>query len=553
MQKASKQSCREGLMETTLATNPQRFRRSLTVLGLAAAMFAATGGRASSQTVSVQSVYAATPSVEITSDRREVSAPFRIANTGTIALTVSVVAQPIASQKPIACGEGKPDCTLGWIVKGQKLSPGIPRDVPIPPLEVVDLTLEGVAGLLGTYTATLIVGPSIANPDVKSTTYTVKLTRKAASLGADAVQFGPGGIRTRGIGGSLLPLTLSLANRSETAVTITNPLKVQLSRDDGGGTYSHDEGAVTPECLPAKAELRLEPGEAVTCSITLPGFLSAPAGRYRADIRVEQPGIEAITASREFTIRQPGLYAFLLLLASSISGAWLAGWQNSGRRRALEAADALTLKAGYLEIITKETGLPVGPRGGDLVRMIVADVDTMVMSLETKSDASFATQLEALAMRLPFIGRFVELEKRLPNAQPKPQSAYDDAYAAVSQATPPADAKLLDAFEAGLAAAGARVGPVAGAGGASEIFFRFRAKSAERLVALIRRIDWAILLLAIVLVSLIGVVTLWQPNSTWGDGGDIVTAVLTGIAATATGSLGLLQLASGYTLAKITK
>ncbi|MER9507185.1 hypothetical protein [Mesorhizobium sp. LSJC264A00] len=524
----------------------------MTALGLAAVMLAATGVGASSQTVSVQSVYAASPSVEITSDRREVSAPFRIANTGTIALTVSVVAQPIASQKPIACGEGKPDCTLGWIVKGQRLSPGVPRDVSIPPFEVVDLTLEGVAGLLGTYTATLIVGPSTANPDVKSATYTVKLTRKMVSLGSDAVQFGPGGTRTRGIGGSLRPLTLSLVNKSETAVDITKPLQVLLSRDDGGGTYSLDEGVVTPSCSVGEGQLRLEPGEAVACSVALPDFLSAPSGRYRADIRVEQPGIEAVTASREFTIRQQWLYAFVLLLASSIFGAWLAGWQNSGRRRALEAADALTLKASFLDIIKATGGPLVGPKGGVLVRTIVTEIDRMVVSLETQSDASFASQLDALAARLPLVGRFVELEKQL--GQNPPQPAYDSAYAAVSQASPPADAGAkLDTLESALANAGARMAPVPGLDGTSQFFFRFRAKSPAWLRALVRSIDRAILLLAILLVSLTGMLTLWQPNSTWGDGGDILTAMLTGIAATATGSLGLLQLTSGYTLAKIGK
>src|SRR5690606_13752704 len=145
-----------------------------------------------------------------------------------------------------------------------------PHDVAIPSLEGVDLTLEGIAGLLGTYTATLTVGPSITSPDVKPVTYTVKLTRKRLNLGADAVQFGPGGTRTRGADTSLRPLTLNLTNRSEIGVTITRPLKVQISRDDGSGTYSHDEGTVTPDCSLARGQLRLEPGESLSCTVALP-------------------------------------------------------------------------------------------------------------------------------------------------------------------------------------------------------------------------------------------------------------------------------------------
>lgn len=552
MQKASKLSCRDGLAGASIATETQCFWRGLKVLSLAALMLAATGEGASPQTVSVQSVFAASPSVEITSDRKEVSAPFKIANTGTIPLTVSVVAQPIASQKPIACGEGKPDCTLGWTVKGQTLSTGVPREVSIPPFEVVDLTLEGAAGLLGTYTATVVVGPSPSNPEVKPATYTVKLTRKMVNLGADAVQFGPGGTRTRGIGGSLRPLTFTIANKSETAVDITKPLQVRLSRDDGGGTYSLDEGVVTPNCSVGEGKFRLEPGESTACSVALPDLWSAFPGRYRADIRVEQPGIEAVTASQEFTIRLPCLYAFVLLLVSSIGGAWLAGWQNSGRRRALEAADALTLKASFLDIIRATGGAALGPKSGGLVQTIITGIDRMVASLETKSDASFATELDALATRLPLVGRFVQLEKRL-GQNPIP-AAYADAYAAVSQAVPPADAGAkLDALESELNNANARTAAAPGSDGTGQFFIRFRARSAAWLLALVRRIDRAILLLAILLVSLIGMVTLWQPNSTWGDVGDLLTAVLTGIAATATGSLGLIQLTSGYTLAKINK
>jgi hypothetical protein len=196
---------REQSSDVALATSAARWRRGSMILSFVAAMAAVTEREASSQTFAVQPVHAATPSVEIASDREEVSAPFRIANTGATPLTISVVAQPVANQKLVACGEGQPECTLGWLLQGQRLSPGNPRELEIPPFKVADLTLEGTAKFLGTYTATLILGPAVDTPAIKPITYTVKLSRKAASLGSDAVQFGPGGTRTRGALGALRP------------------------------------------------------------------------------------------------------------------------------------------------------------------------------------------------------------------------------------------------------------------------------------------------------------------------------------------------------------
>lgn len=531
----------------------RRFATCATV-GLAVMMLSTEAAPA--DPISFKPVAPPPATFEYSSVSETVRQPFTIENSGSTPQTLQVVAPPVHQMGGLQCSAVTPDCTLGWHVRGHAVPPGQPYSLMLEAKTSAELVLQGVAKSPGTYRAEVSVQGSGFAP--LSAVIVVK--RPVINLGANALILGPGGIRYPAWPfQDLKPLTLTIANGSELPIQLAVLPEVQILRDDGTSTFSLDAGREKAFCPGPPLPRPISVGAMVACTVPL-SSLSA-AGRYRAVLELTQAGIAPVTASRDFTVRLAWFWAFSAVLAGAVFGASFAGWQNSGRRRALQSADALELRSSFTAIINDVSGAPAPAITPELVQEIIVRLDQMLTALASTSTADFASDIAGLGSRLPFVHRFATLEMAYFQAGTPgtATTAYNDAAAAIEKSPPPGDLPAkLDALATELkkaAAAGVRIGAarVAGADATSpnQFFFKWSTRSPERLLRMVRSIDTVILLVTILLVALIGVVTLWQSNATWGSLGDILVALFTGFAATAAGTLGLRELTNGYTLGRI--
>lgn len=538
-----------GMVDPTTAGLRTRSARLLAPLVL----LALAGSSAAAQSIAVLPLQSATPTTHLTRNSETVSYAFTVANNGAAATQIKVAVRPFYHSGGQPCGATSAECNLRWYLGEQPIEPGVPVDLSLEPYRHVQLSLWGKARPLGTYDGSFVVGPASGTTPAM-VPHTVRLTREAISLGASALDLGPGGTRTATLDGRLAPLKLRLLNETSTAVQLP-PLALQLLKADDAGVFVHDAGVPTAACSPMTTGNRpLQVDQGLDCTVDL-SVQGAP-GRYRLDVIVSGAGIAKATSSREFNVRAHWLYAVLCLLLGGVAGGWFAGWQNSGRRRALQAAQALALSGEYQAL---SIAIPP-PDGGTfksrtIVNRIAKRLDDIVDALRTVSTADFATDLDDLSARLPLLHRFVELEKSFaalgaPAAAGPAHAAAETALATIPL-LPDAGAKL-DEFARQLAAA-RLPSPAKGlaSNAPGEFFVKLRGQTAAALRALVARVDAILLYTTIVLVALVGVATLWRPDATWGSLGDVLVALFTGFAATSAGTAGLRELTSQYKLGKI--
>lgn len=527
---------------------------------LAITILAATAIPASGQAIAIYPVQAGNAQTQIARSSGTISLGYTVANNGPVASRSRIVARPILQDGGEPCGVRESNCTLAWYLDGQLLSPDTPVEREIGAYGGVQIVLKGRAAPLGIYSGSFVVGPAVIDANRPAVVQTIQLTRTLPDLGTDALVFGPGGIRTSSLF-KIDTLALFVQNKSDGAVEVPM-VTAQILRDDGSNSYSHDAGRPEVKCPPTDANAsgaQTEPSwpqtladqQRLLCEIQ-PKWMGP--GRYRIEAVMAGEGIARASGSRDFTVRRHWLSAGLALFVGATGGGWFAGWQNSGRRRALQAADALKLIGKYKALLG---GLSAGQkRSREIGEKSLLKLGELTEALYDISDADEGAKLDVLSARLPLLIRLAELEQTFfdngepPTAKPACNAAAD----AVAADPLPADAnEKLVAFSNSLKAAaeiGARLARLA-ATARNEFFIRLRGKSATALWRLVQRVDTILLWVTIAAVTAIGVVTLWQPNPTWGGLGDFLVALFTGFAATAAGTAGLRELTANYTLGKL--
>jgi hypothetical protein len=521
-------------------------------LSLAAPALAAPAGQEAAPKISIAPSFAGTPSTQIARSSETVSYAIAIANDDRADASLQLVVRPFRHDRGEPCGSNEAHCTLSWKLDGAPVVPDKAMPFKIAGLGNAELLLEGKARALGSYDSSFVVAPAAADSKMTPIRNSIRLIRDNVSLGTDPISFGPGGVRTKSPLGSIPDLHLLIANGS--ADVIAPPaIRTQLLKDDGSSNYAIDAGWQEAKCLSKTDPPSLAANERLDCLIALPSGLSP--GRYRMDASLSGSGLALAEKSREFTVRQHWLYALVALLVGALGGGWFAGWQNSGRRRAIQLAHSLDLEEGY-ETLAGAVANDGKHDSRNIIDKANADLDSIADKLRDKGDADFAADLAELAARLPLLQRLAALEQIYIDAK-KPagaQAAYDAAVLAIAAKPLPIESGArLDALQAALAAhppATARANNVSAAS-PGEFFFKLTGATAAAVRRLVRRVDRTILLVAILLVSAVGLVTLWQPNVTWGSLGDYLVALFTGFAATSAGTLGLLQLTNGYVLGRI--
>ena len=521
-------------------------------LSLAPPALAAPADQAVTPKVSIVPSFAGTPATQVTRSSETVSYAIAIANDDRADASLQLMVRPFRHDRGEPCGSNEAHCTLSWKLNGAPVVPDKTMSFTITGLGNAELLLEGTARARGFYDSSFVVAPAAADSKMTPIRHGVRLVRDNASLGTDPISFGPGGVRTKSPLGSIGDLYLLIANDS--ADVIARPrIRTQLLKDDGSSNYAIDAGSKEATCSSTTNPLSLAANERLDCPIALPSGL-AP-GRYRMDVSLYGPGIAFAEKSREFTVRQHWLYALIALLIGALGGGWFAGWQNSGRRRAIQLADSLDLEEGY-EALAGAVPDDGKHRSRNIIDKANADLDSIVDKLRDKGDADFAADLADLAARLPLLQRLAALEQIfIDEKEPAgAHAAYDAAALAIAAKPLHVEAEArLEALRAALAArppAESRTSDVSAAS-SGEFFFKLTGATAAAVRRLVRRVDRIILLVAILLVSAVGIVTLWQSNVTWGSLGDYLVALFTGFAATSAGTLGILQLTNGYVLGSI--
>lgn len=510
---------------------------------------AAAAGTAGAEPVSVRSAVGG-EAAEVRLTTPAVSVGYRIANDSEADASVTLTPRPTYSDRAAQCSDtGEGPCVLGWFVNGKALSLNRTEAVPLRPHETAELRFSGRVEPMGTFQSELLVTQAGTAPK----SLPIRIVRVAADLGTGALTAGPWGTRLFPFSGSLEGLPIRLSNNGGSTVQLRAAPQADLLRDEGGSNYVLAGPTGSIKCGKSAAIL-LKPGETVSCALGIEG-LSAP-GRYRADLTLGGGDIGRVTAAGTFTVRFHWLVAAALLGLGGLGGAWLAGWQNSGRSRALQAADALELAQDYRAVAADLDQKGANVDAQAMVESVRGQLNTIVSDLESSRTADHGGDLTALAARLPVIHRFAGLELlyRKASAPAAASAAYADALAAAqaSQVPPDVDAKLdaLKAAVGGVRTTARIAGVVADAG--REFFFRWpRTRSPARLRAMVSRLDIAVMIASNLLVLIIGVLTLWVPNPTWGTPSDLAIALFTGLAATVTGAVGIRELVGGYQLAKI--
>jgi hypothetical protein len=529
-------------------------KRSRTIL-IAAAIAATASPVEGQHTISVHPVFSGTPATQLTRSAETVTWGFTIANNSPTPVLLKIATRPFYHSGGEPCGASEPHCTLSWHLDGRPVEPEQPVEYTLAAYGSTQISLMGKAGPLGFYDGSVVVGPAAPGTTLMPVQYPVRINREAANLGTDGVVLGPGGTRTAGVLGALAPIKLDITNGSGAVVQVPG-VSAQLLRDEGSGNFSHDAGTLETTCGPKPQwPQQLADKQTLNCTIDLLDF--ATPGRYRLDVSLSGPGIVKATAAREFNVRYHWLYAGLSVLLGASAGGWFAGWQNSGRRRVLQSADALALRYKY-EALAAEVP-PADPRfkSRRIIDEQVRNLADILERLRTTSAADHALQIDEMAARLPLLHRFATLEKSFVEAgQPADaQTAYDVAIAAVATTPLPSDlTNKLEQLASALAAARAANARLAGVASdaPAQFFFRINGTaSPAQLRMLVKRIDTAMLWITIALVSIIGIMTLWQPNTNWGDLGDVLVALFAGFAVTSAGTAGLRELTSGYAIGKI--
>ena len=523
---------------------------------LTAALVASGAGAATTATqtpIVVRAGVDAQAAEEIKTSKPELSKTFELTNTTSSPVSITLIPRATSTSFNRECGPTS-DCTLGWSIDGVALPANRAIVKPIPADSSIALVYSGKMAERGSYQSE--VSFRLADTQTPPGPARIRVVQAPLNLGDGAISIGPVGRLTwsfsplAGVGS----VPVAIKNGGVETVTLPTNLKALLRTDDGSGNYPDDAGTAPISC-PSWA---VAPQGVAHCEMLIGAWTSA--GRYRARLPLNEEHFEAKEATADFSVRYPAAFCFILLVIGGFGGAWLAGYQNSGRRRALQTADLLELRDTFRAIRNE---LPAGSAPDALgeVAKILSELNDMQGELARKRNADFAERLDALAKRAPFLHRFGSLEQRFHALDEAAQQSIGDDYkashAAALAPTLPDDADaLLSTLEAKLSDTQAELAEDDASAKSPppypEFFFRiWRARSAEHLRESIGRIDTILLVVGIVLASLVGIITLWRPSAAWGSLPDVMVALFTGASVVLTGAVGLQQLVKSYALGKI--
>lgn len=501
-------------------------------------------------------------STEFVATTPSVRYAFTITNTGDAQVSVKIKPVGVFRSSLAPCNARKvgDGCDLNWKV-GSATIVEAGTAFALDRGHSLILTVEGTVPSIDSYQVLAVVD-QITGTRKESTTLNLRITRKKGDLGATAITAVSGSRFDTGASGRI-PLVLT--NNGTATITISAAPAARLTRDEGGGKYTipltdSSAGCVAPPPpagtpttgtvgpLIPPTGLVLAPGDRLKCDLTV----SDPGpGRYRADITLEQSGLIPPLATAEFSYRRPWCIAALCLLIGSIIGAVFTLWQNDLRTRLTQQADTLELRDAYGKF--SATLSPKQPRTAQLVRSSVDVLDEVLATLHRRDAPDQTAALNRLRDRMPLIRRFASLETGYTaGADPDVDAACLKAFQAFGPTQSVADIDgAISAFEEALAIPKPPVEHTMLRERAEARNLVVRMSDAAQAISLRHKILFVQIFFAaisLVLSVLIGVGALWEPNPAWGGFFDIVIATLTGIAATATGTLTLSSIASPYTV-----
>jgi len=483
---------------------------------------------------------------EIVAADRHVRYTFVISNTSDADAIIKITPQRTLRRRAIAC----PACdAVKWLLNGTPIEKLAHSSSPLPRGAEAQLTMEGELPELDIYEAAALVDELSGKDRASSTIARVRIVRRLPDLGQAPIVAIPGG---RYLSGAKEALSFRLTNGGDYVVNLVKPPAVRLREDEGGGKYaialSGDPIAAncTPEIKQDKG-LRLLPGDRTECLVPIPAL---GPGEYRAFITTDQDGLVPQEATADFSVRSDWLWAALWLTIGSLLGAFFAFFQGSLQRRLIQEAQALELREAYFTFgSTLESATQP-----DTARITSERLDALTLALEDLRHGASRDYKDALASAatlLPYLRALAKLE---PAYLKKQNADTTDAFNAVLQlmaveapdaaSIAPAVEKLRELLTAA---------PISVRGFAPDLGLTARAARMlpDRVRAKVLRATSTTLQLFFSAISLclsvvIGVDALWVPNASWGSLFDITVAILTGIAATAAGTMSLQTLAQPF-------
>jgi hypothetical protein len=514
-----------------------------TVLAGAVFLSVAAGAAAPSQ-ISIQSIPPATGATQVDASSPDIRYPFRISNNSAVEATVTIAVRPTSRAGARACAA--PGCTLAWTLDGAPVAPEHPQSVIIPSYSAKELIYSGRAENLGVYSSEAIVVPAGAQASDPGTPVGIKVTRGLPNLGDNPVTVSSPGPRTLWFDATN-PVRFSVTNQTGESVDLGSGLTAHIQRDVGNQTYAELKDQPNP-C----ARATVPAGGRLDC--TTGGLTIRGPGRYRAEVSIANAAAPA-GAHADFTVRWPWFIAALVVALGGLLGAFIAGYQNSGRRRALQTADLLDLQA-KLRVILESLDPALSPDAQAIVLGVLNDIGDAQKELHDDRDADYSDPLTNWGRRLPLVHRFAPLEAAYRSAGAKPEwdQVYNEARAAVDADVAPGNAQdKLTALKnvIGKNLASSRVAG-SSAEDPPEFFFTWRgAATAGELLRTVKWLDYAIMGFSILIATAVAVVTLWKSDPTWGDAGDFLLAFLTGLGLALGGALSIKQLVGGYRLGQV--
>lgn len=499
---------------------------------------------APSPLLSVQSLPAAA-GTEVEALNADVRASFRISNSGASAAPVTITVRSTTRSGAQDCAATT--CTLQWVLDGAVLAPEHPQTLTLAPYSAKELVYSGRAENLGIYYSEALV----AQNGEAAIPVSIKITRSLPKLGDNPISVSPPGTRTLWSNADA-PVTFALSSSTDQAIDVGKGLIAKIERQQGDQTYADFQRNLTVTCNNTTTLVIPARGQA-SCSADKLN-VDAP-GRYRADVSIINSAAPA-NAHADFTVRMPWFVAAIVILVGGGLGAFLAGYQNGGRQRALQAADLMDLRAKY-RTIARSLDPQKSQAAAKIVSGVLDAISAALEDLRKNRNADHTDDLTNWGKRLPLLHRFASLEAayQAGGAQAQWKQAYNDAKAAVEADVPPDNAQdkltaLKDSIATNLASS--RVaGPAAD--DPQDFFFTWRpSATAGGLLEMVKRFDLAILIFSMLLATAIAVLTLWKTNPTWGNGNDFFIAFVTGAGLALTGALSIKQLLSGYKLGQVT-
>jgi hypothetical protein len=460
----------------------------------------------------------------------DITTTYLIANNGSVAVKVVLIVRPV-SLDGVFCG---PDqiCTLQWQHGADVLAPNSPISIALQAYGSTTIKLTGRAPRLGIYNGSaVLVVPGVKDP----LSITVRLARKAANLGTNSVSGISG---SRYIAGQIPKIIVTVRNNGSDVVAIGKPTAT-LYGDDGDEKYATAIGDVLRTCTVRGGSQGplLFPTRWFDCVFTLDWQW---AGRYRLRLDLPSAGLGDPRPTVDFHVRLHWLVALTILLISSALGAWLSNLQGSGRRRMVQAADALDLLATIRSFEARVDKSAVDTKA--VAVKLHAEAEAIASQLENGSDADLSDKITALGQRLGHLQRFEGLEVMFREKGGAAGDAdYDSAFVAIDNGQADTGDKLsklqIKIRSMAVPMAGLRAQPR-------------RQWRTRRLVSgnVLRNRVWVLdklsLAFSIALVSALSLLALYDPNPDWGSAKDMLMAFVVGLGGTLSGSLTLTSVVS---------